>query len=393
MRLLFAKHSLVWPRARAHDVHAYYMMKACAAIGHQVSLATAIDPGGPAIDGLPLAALFRLDAPANRKGGVTTSSWLQRRFRSFYGVPDSRVAALAHAAADSGADAVIVVGLDALPYFSGLSGVVRIWYAADEWMWHHLSQIRPGDRAVAANLRDAAIKGLYERAHTRLVDRVWVVSDIERRAMRWLAGMKHVDVLPNGVDGDYYRPGSEPVDEHTAVFWGRLDFGPNVQALEWFVRRVWPFVRRERPDARFTIIGFKPSATVRRLAAVDGVSLLADLGDLRSTVRRHAVAVLPFVSGGGIKNKLLEAAALARPIICTPPAIHGLRGVDRAPLLVCSKAHEMGRALLDLWSDAARQRQMGAAARSWVLKHHSWIATAREAIAALDDVERVDGAA
>jgi glycosyltransferase involved in cell wall biosynthesis len=383
VRLLFAKDSLVFPRSSGHDVHAYHMMKACASLGHDVSLATTVEPSTQALDGLRPKALFRLSEPPTCNGAPLDANWLQKRFRSFYGVPDARISALSHAATDARADAVIVVGLDALPYFPALRGVVRVWYAADEWVWHHLSQLRLGDADVRTNLQAAMIKGLYERAHRASVDRAWVVSGTERRAMRWLAGVEHVDVLPNGVDGDHYHPGDEPREPRTAVFWGRLDFGPNIQALEWFVRRVWPLVRRRVPDARFTIIGFNPSEAVRRLTSIDGISLVPDLQDLRSAVRRHALVVLPFVSGGGIKNKLLEAAALGLPIVCTPIAAHGLRAVARAPLAIERTPEQMSRAMIDLWADPDRGRQVGAAARTWVLEHHTWAVTARDAMDAI----------
>jgi glycosyltransferase involved in cell wall biosynthesis len=382
MRLLFVKHSLVWPRSSGHDLYAYYTMQACAALGHDVSLATVMEPSNQAIDRLPLDALFRLDAPTNGNGARLDTSWLQKRFRSFYGIPDARIAALRHAAADSRADAVIVVGLDALPYFPALSGFVRVWYAADEWVWHHLSQLKLGDVDLRANLRDAAVKGLYERAHARLVDRVWVVSTSERRAMRWLAGMRCVDVVPLGVDGQYFCPGNEVPQDRTAVFWGRLDFGPNIQALQWFSRRVWPLVRARMPDARFTVVGFSPTDAVRRLAT-NGISLVADVPDLRSLVRRHALVVLPFVSGGGIKNKLLEAAAMGLPIVCTPRATWGLRA-SPAPVAIATTAERMSDLLLDLWGNPNRRRALGAAARAWVLEHHTWTATARDAVDALE---------
>jgi glycosyltransferase involved in cell wall biosynthesis len=384
VKLLFAKHSLVWPRSSGHDVHAYYMMKACAALGHDVSLATTGDPSSQAIAGLPLRAQFRLDESGGNGAVPPSASWLQRRFRSFYGIPDARLASLARAAERSQADAVIVVGLDGLPYFPALSGRLRVWYAADEWVLHHLSQLRFRDPAFRANVRDAAVKGLYERAHGGIVDRVWVVSEPERRAMRAVSGVRHVDVLPNGVDNEYFRPGSEHPQDHSAVFWGRLDFGPNIQALEWFVRRVWPSIRQDTPDARFTIIGFQPSEAVRRLAGRDGIELLPDLQDLRSAVRSRSVVVLPFVSGGGIKNKLLEAAALGMPIVCTDVATQGLRAIASSSLVVTRTPEEMAREITAIWRDPARRGQLASAVRSWVTEHHTWTATARHAMDALE---------
>jgi glycosyltransferase involved in cell wall biosynthesis len=387
LKLLFAKHSLAWPRSSGHDVHTYFMIKACAALGHQVALATAMEPSPAAVNGLSLSARFQLDSPGVARVTQPVGTWLQRRYRAFYGVPESRVAALAEAATAWRADVVIIVGLDALPYFPALSGVVRVWYAADEWFWHHFSQLKLGDAEFTTNLREAIVKGLYERAHRKVVDRVWVVTESDRRAVRLAAGIHDVDILPNGVDSDHFTPAAVVPDDRTAVFWGRLDFGPNLQALEWFCRRVWPLVRREVSDAKFTVLGFKPTDTARRLTSADGICLIPDLPDVRDIIRRHSLVVLPFVSGGGIKNKLLEAAALGKPIVCTQLAARGLRSAN-PPLVFASSPAQMSRAIVDLWKDAEHQRELGKAARAWVVEHHTWTAAAREATRALQEAAR-----
>jgi glycosyltransferase involved in cell wall biosynthesis len=382
VKLLFAKHSMIWPRSTGHDVYTFYMMKEFAALGHEVSLATVVEPEGHALDGLDLKERIRLDGPGAVDGEAMPGTWLQKRFRSFWGVSDHQIHSLSRAARAIRADAVIVVGLDALPYFPALTDTTRIWYAADEWVLHHLSQLQFRKGQFKSNLHAAMVKGLYERAHCRTVDRAWVVSDQDRKAMQRFAGISKVDILPSGVDPDFFRPGPETVEPRTAVFWGRLDFGPNVQALDWFCRKVWPLIRQRMPDARFTIIGFQPTDEVRALAAIPGITLAANLRDLRSAARRHAVVVLPLVSGAGIKNKLLEAAALGLPIVCTPLATGGLRG--QAPLSIAKTPEEFAAAVVALWSDDERRRQAAAAVRSWVVEHHSWLTTARDAIAALE---------
>ena len=87
------------------------------------------------------------------------------------------------------------------------------------------------------------------------------------------------------------------------------------------------------------------------------------------------------MSGAGIKNKLLEAAAMGLPIACTPVATRGLRG--RPPLSVAGSPAALAAALVGLWQDEPRRRQLGADARAWVLEHHTWEATARDAAAGL----------
>jgi glycosyltransferase involved in cell wall biosynthesis len=195
--------------------------------------------------------------------------------------------------------------------------------------------------------------------------------------MRWIAGVRNVDVLPNGVDSEHFRPAGAPPLPNTAAFWGRLDFGPNVQALEWFCGRVWPLVLREVPDARFTIIGFNPGAEIERLSAQPGIELKPNLRDLRRAACEHSAAVLPFVSGAGIKNKLLEAAAMGLPIVCTSTATLGLKG--SLPAAIASAPQDFAAALVQTWRDPNRAAR-GAAAREWVVDHHTWESTAQRAI-------------
>ena len=195
---------------------------------------------------------------------------MQERFRNYWGIDPNRIQLIGRTAEEFAVDAVVVVGLNVLPYLGAVRGHLRIWYAADEWFWHHLSQVRPFSPSTWGELRNAAIKGLYERVYSPLLDRVWVVTEGERSAMRWAAGVPHVDVIPNGVDGEHYRPLDLPQSERSCTFWGRLDFGPNIQALEWFCGQVWPLVRRQAPDARFTVYGFNPTPTVGSLNGREG---------------------------------------------------------------------------------------------------------------------------
>jgi glycosyltransferase involved in cell wall biosynthesis len=384
VRLLFVKESLAWPRSSGHDVHCFYMMQALARLGHDVGLLTSAEPSPQAIAGLALAMHGTFPAMGESAHGPTPRfSRFQERFRSYWGIDPTRVRAVGRVAEEFRADAVVVVGLNVLPYLGAVRDALRVWYAADEWAWHHLSQVRLEAPATWGNLRQALIKGLYERAFGPLLNRVWVVTDADRRAMNWVAGVTEVDVIPNGVDGEHFRPVEAAQVERSCTFWGRLDFGPNIQALEWFCNRVWPLVRHQMADARFTIYGFNPTAAVRALVGKDGIDLVPDLPDLRTEIARQQVVVLPFVSGGGIKNKLLEAAGMGKAIVGSPVACGGLRLKGRPPFLIARTPELWVRSLISLWQDAKRRAQLGADARHWVLDRHSWQAAAQGATTGL----------
>jgi polysaccharide biosynthesis protein PslH len=359
-------------------------MQAMAEHGHQLALASVTAPQPEAVAGLPLEVCRALgDHDSDRSPSPLRG--LRERFRSYWGVPPGRIAAVSRLAGEFGADAVVVVGLDAPPYLGAVRGPMRIWYAGDEWVWHHLSQVRFWDRSTWGNLREAAVKGLYERVFGPIMDRVCVCSEADGRAMRRVVGGGKIVVFPNGVDSEFFRPRTIKETGRSCVFWGRLDFGPNIQAIQWFCRRVWPLVRKEVPDATFTIYGFNPTEPVRALTGREGVSLIPDLPDLREEIGRHAVVVLPFVSGGGIKNKFLEAASLAKAVVGSPTALNGLRQSAQVPMVCVKSGSAWAHAILDLWKDDARRHRLGQEAREWVIQNHSWAMAAELAVAGLEN--------
>jgi glycosyltransferase involved in cell wall biosynthesis len=362
-------------------------MRALIGLGHDVALVTRERPVAEAIAGLDLLQHHVLPPSESEREGVEIPSartGLRERYRSYYGVDQAGITGVAALAAEHRVDAVVAVGFDGPPYLSRIHGPLRIWYAGDEGAWHHISMLRwnePG--GWWRHCREAAIKGLYERVHGSLFDRVWVVSSSDHRAMRHVLGHDRVRIIPNGVDANWYQPQASPEWPRSCLFWGRLDFGPNLQALHWFCRWVWPRVRGAVPDARFRICGFQPTSTALDLAGAEGIDLVPNLPDLREEIVRHQVVVLPFLGGGGIKNKLLEAAALGRPILATPQATNGLRGNGRLPLVVERGARRWATRLRELWENPTYRQWLGESARRWVVTEHSWEGAARAALAGL----------
>lgn len=386
MRLLFVKESQDWPRVTGHDVHAFHMMQALIARGHAVSLATIQPMTFQATAGLNLEARYTLESLRISNETLPLTS-PQRKFAEYFGVEDWQGFALAKILEKQKFDAVIVVARHLLPLFAAVNGPARIWYPADDPAWHHFSRIKVRERATWGELGLGVVNALYERSYRPLIDRIWVVSPTDRRAARWIVGCGKVDVIPNGVDANYYAPGGSGEMPNTAVFWGRLDFGPNYEALEWFLKKVWPAVQKSVPEARFDVFGFNPTPRMIKLAETPGVKLYADLTDLRTEVRRRQVVVLPFVSGGGIKNKLLEAAAMGMPIVCSKRALSGLKG--KPAVIEARTPKSWCEAITRLWKDESERKQLGTSAREWVTKHHTWAEAAADAEAGLrQSVER-----
>ncbi len=384
MRILFYKEELAWPRTSGHDVHAYYMMRGLRREGHEIGLLTRRRPLAEATAGVDFGFTSTLEQTECHDGEAlpTPLTAMQRRYCSYWGTDLDDIIRVRTAARQMSADVLVSVGLEALPYLAAWPEGRRVWYAADEWFLHHVSLMRMSEPATWPELRHGLIKLLYERSFRDCADRAWVVSESDAQAMRRFAGMPQVDILPNGVDPEYYQARSAAPDPRTCAFWGRLDFEPNLQGLLWFTEQVWPKVRQAVPDAALRVFGFNPTPAALALARLPGVSIHPNVQDLRPEVTRASIAVLPFVTGGGIKNKILEAAAMGMPILCTRRACGGLRG-ESYPFVVSDDPAQWATALKDLWADRRRQQELGQGAREWVTHHHSWEATARDASRAL----------
>jgi glycosyltransferase involved in cell wall biosynthesis len=383
MKILFVKENQSFPRSSGHDVHGFHMMQELDRLGHSIGLLTSSPTSQKAIDGVNLVFNDQFGNLPTPKNAMELPG-LKGRFVTYWGVDPKRPHQIAELAKIEKFDTVVAVGLHVLPYIASVRDSQRVWYAADEWLWHHWSQFQPLRKSTWGEIKNGAVKGLYERAFNSVTDRVWVVSPKDKAALRWVMGAKNVDVVPNGVDTDHYRP--MPVEKipTSCVFWGRLDFGPNLDAIRWFGENVWATIRRAHPGAVWKVFGFSAQESVYELKRLFGFELTVDLPDLRSEVQQCQVVVLPFVSGGGIKNKLLEAAAMGLPIIASPKAMNGINE-QSCPIAVRTSPKKWVETIEQFWGNAPVLESLSNQHRAWVSKRYSWASAAKIADTGLHD--------
>jgi glycosyltransferase involved in cell wall biosynthesis len=381
MKILFVKRSQSFPRSSGHDVHGYFMMRSLQHAGCRLGLLTAADASSEAIEGLDLVWQGTFSGLPEPRVVGSLPKW-QEKFRSYWGMDRSWPTKVSELVASEQFDAVVVVGLEVLPYLGLVKGAKRIWYAADEWLLHHWSLVQWTSPATYKDLKLGLVKGLYERAFNDCTDRVWAVSETDRRFFRWVMGARQVDLVPNGVDADYYSPRKVVQKPESLAFWGRLDFEPNIDAIRWFGEKVWKGLKSERPNATWTVYGFGAGDVIRRFQHAFGFELVSDLPDLRDAGSSHQVAILPFVSGAGIKNKLLEGAAMSLPIVASEKALTGLDR-NKVPFLIAKDPKEWRDHIKGLWDDADRRQVYGDQVRNWVLENHSWDSAAAIALEGL----------
>jgi glycosyltransferase involved in cell wall biosynthesis len=265
-----------------------------------------------------------------------------------------------------------------------------IWYAADELVRFHLSCMWQDPLPdVPGRLRMLIVHALLERCFARTLDGSIGVSPLEARWLGRIVTPGRSVTIRNGVDLERFRPPHHPPHDRTAIFWGRMDFEPNIEACLWFAHRVWPLLQRYSPGAVWRIVGKNPVDRVQELSRIRGIEVVGEVPDIQQEAKNAAVTILPMRSGGGIKNKLLEAAAMGRPIIASPRAVQGLNLPDRdEPLMICKGARSWAWAIQKLWADINTADRLGRHARKWVETHHSWPNAAWRLLEWLDTVDR-----
>lgn len=192
--------------------------------------------------------------------------------------------------------------------------------------------------------------------------------------------------IGNGVDVAYHDPAAvtgRPSAAKTIAFVGMMDYWPNVDAVTWFAKEIFPLVRARHPDARFQIVGARPVPSVRALARIDGVEVTGAVADVRPYVKGATVVVAPLRIARGIQNKVLEGMAMARPVVTSPAALEGINAEHERHVLVGETPNEFADAVVRVL-DAGVPADIGAAARAFVVKNHDWDAN----LEALDGVLR-----
>jgi sugar transferase (PEP-CTERM/EpsH1 system associated) len=245
-------------------------------------------------------------------------------------------------------------------------------YAADRrWPMSWLYR-REGERLLA-----------FERAAAADCDACLFVTEAEADLFRAAAPelSTRVGVMHNGVDADFFSPanGGEspyPPGGPVIVFSGAMDYWPNIDAVTWFATELLSRIRDAMPGVRFCIVGMNPAPTVQALAG-EGVTVTGTVPDVRPYIAHADVVVAPLRIARGIQNKVLEAMAMARPVVVSAAAAIGLDAEDGRDCAVAADGDDLCKRVVALLADPARRAAMGAAARDCVLRAYSWSAHLR----------------
>ena len=212
----------------------------------------------------------------------------------------------------------------------------------------------------------------------RSFDGVTFCSEADEQRARALVPSMRSAVVPNAVDVEHFRPSPTlpPPDGRTVMFFGAINYFPNVDGLLYFFREVWPLLAKSHPEARLKIVGQHPTP---QILAFQGprVEVTGKVDDVRPHLASAAVTFAPLRVGGGTRFKILEAMAMGRPVVSTSLGAEGIAAQPGTDILIADDAAGFATAVGRILDAPALAAQLGGRGRVLVEKHYSWGAAAR----------------
>ena len=201
-----------------------------------------------------------------------------------------------------------------------------------------------------------------------------------------------VAVIPNCLDPHRYQGFSADPQPHTLIFTGALTFQANRDAVQFFLQSIYPLIKRDLPQVRLCITGRRDGVSLPLIEDDQTVRMTGFVDDVRPFIAGSWVSIVPLLTGGGTRYKILEAMALGTPVVSTSKGAEGLRARPGNHLLIADRPERFAAAVVQLCEDPALRARLSTAGRHLVAEHYTWQSTAPRY---LDWVERaaLDGAA
>ncbi len=270
-------------------------------------------------------------------------------------------------------------GLDALKHLPDVAHYPRVvagMIDTPSLKFAELAAHESGTLAKRRFLKQQATWAVFEQTHLSKVNHIIVGTDADRNALIKEVGAKpFINVIPNGVDADYYSPTNEAEKEHHLVFCGMLEQPVHAQAVTQFIKEVWPLIKKQHSNLKWLIVGKDPSKQLVSLAKKDSSLVLTGfVPEVRDFLQHAQLFVSPLHIRSGMRNTVLEAMACALPVVAYADACGGL---EASPIRKVSTPADFTQAISTLLNDESLRLQVGALSRKFVMQHHNWATQAQ----------------
>ncbi len=217
----------------------------------------------------------------------------------------------------------------------------------------------------------------FEKKINRFFGRsVFVSSGEAELFLKYYPEAKNICIVSNGVDHEFFDPEktdmSQSFPSPMLVFSGAMDYYANVDGVVWFADKILPEIKKQVPDIKFYIVGSNPDTRVKALEKDHSIIVTGFVKDIREYYKAADICVIPLRIARGVQNKVLEAMAMAKPVISTSHAVQGISMEAKKILEIEDEPAGFAAKTIELLRNKIRREKFGIAARSFILQYYNW---------------------
>ncbi len=399
--ILFLSHRMPFPPNRGDKIRSHHILRKLASLG-PVNVATFADDECDIAEEVELASIARSYRLVRRVKPLIVAGLQALARRQPVSLPAFRHAEIASYVAEILATRPIAT----IYAFSGQMGqyipadfagqVIFDFVDVDSAKFDAYAERERGLQAWLF-AREGRLLAAEEARLARRVDVSLLVSAEEAELFRQRLpaadrGTCDVRALRNGIDSRTFDPVAVPGHAGIAdssgprlLFAGQMDYAPNVTACLRTIDRLLPAIQARLPGATFHIVGRNPAPELVERHGQGGVSVWGGVEDMRTCLAAADLAVIPLEIARGVQNKVLEAMAMALPVIATADAAAGIGAQDGRHLVIADSDDALVEAVCDLAANEQRRAMIALEARHFVIDHLSWQATLAPLVDLLSD--------
>lgn len=228
----------------------------------------------------------------------------------------------------------------------------------------------------------------WETYYWKRAKKVVAMSDSDRVQMEILSPGLSIDIVPNGIDIDYFSGKKrEKPTPPKVLYVGNFTWLQNIEAVELLINKVWPKIKKDVPDAKLWIVGMHMTDYIRNLKSED-IDVSEGMPDIRDAYRKSTVLVTPIRGPGGTRLKILEAMASSLPVVTTSVGAEGLGVKSGKEALVEDNLEDLVASTVKILKDPDLAQRLGSSGWDFVRKNYTWDISAQKLSMIYEEIVR-----
>lgn len=222
---------------------------------------------------------------------------------------------------------------------------------------------------------------LSDLKYYKIFNYYFVVSEEAKQWIKKRYPEKLVFVIPNGVEIKEVSY-QEKKDTFNLLFVGDMSFFQNVDTVLFFMKRIFPFIKKEIKNVKFYIVGRNPDKKILKFLKDNSVVITGFVKDISKYYKIADVFVAPIRTGAGIRNKILEAMSYSLPVVTTKYATEGIKVADDVNIMIANNDKEFAKKVINLFNNPDKRKQMGYNAKQLIQTEYNWYKIAQDMVTA-----------